>query len=159
MLEVEASLLPRARELHQQLESHLRGLGLPPVSLQPAPRSDSDGGDSDAGSEDVPGAAASPRFGGSEGTPEKAAGATVEQHGEDAAVDKDSSGGSSGAQASLERMQEHINGSNVSRVTAELAGRRADRPDSRHADSNGSDAGSGSADALAAEVGGVGSRR
>ena len=35
VIEVEESLLPRARDLHQQLEAHLRGLGLPPVSVEP----------------------------------------------------------------------------------------------------------------------------
>ncbi len=128
MVEVEASLLPRARELHQQLEAHLRGLGLPPVSLQPATRSHNDGSSGAAGSDDVPGAAG-PRVGGSDSSAEEAGGAAFERCGEIAAADGDSSGGSSRAQAALERMQEHINGSHVSKVTAELAERRAAQPD------------------------------
>ncbi len=119
VLEVEASLLPRARELHQQLEAHLRGLGLPPVSLQPATQFRSNGSDGVAGSEDVSGAAGA-RFGGSDSGAEAAIGTAVEQQDEDVAADRD--GSPSSAQASLERMQEHINNSSVSRVTAELAG-------------------------------------
>ena len=120
MLEVEESLLPLARELHQQLEAHLRGLGLPPVTLEPATRFQSNESDA-AGPGDVPGAVGR-RFSGSDSSAEEAAGAVTEQHGEDVAANGGDSESASVAQASLERMQEHINSSSVSRVTAELAG-------------------------------------
>ena len=46
VIEVEESLLPRARDLHQQLEAHLRGLGLAPVSFEPARHGNARGGSS-----------------------------------------------------------------------------------------------------------------
>ena len=150
VLVVEESLLPRARELHQQLEAHLRGLGLPPVSLQAAERFHENGSDGDG---DAAGAAGSPFDGGDSGAEEAAGAAASGQRGEAVAAGGDGSGSSSGAQALLERMQEHINGSNVSGVTAELAGQRGVRPDARYVDNDTSNADGRATDDLAAEVG------
>ena len=131
VLEVEASLLPRARELHQQLEAHLRGLGLPPVSLEPAP----------------------PTVGnGSSGSQE--AGGEWQHDGHHVKSESNGSGNDrdlAGSHASLERIQQHINSSSGSRVTAPVAGQGAAptvvQPSSWGGDANdGAVAGSGTQD-------------
>ena len=108
VLEVEEALLPRARELHHQLEEHLRGLGLPPVALEPAPQSDGNGSTLSQGSN----AAGQRANGKAASAVEVRAAGRRNGHGVREGVGENSSScGAAGSEASLERIQQHINGS------------------------------------------------